>query len=395
MSTVKDVTKDLKAGRFVIIVDDRSRENEGDLAVAAEKITPKKMNFLIRSSSGIVCMPAEGRLLDRLDIRDMVERNSDRFSTAFTVSIDAKKGVTTGVSAADRVRTIRTVLNRDSKPKDIARPGHVFPLRYTPGGVLRRAGHTEASVDLCRLAGLKPAAVIGEIMNSDGSMAKGKELAAFAQKHDIRIISIAELIGYRRKKEVLVERASFAKLPTVYGEFNMILYRSLLDNSHHVALVKGIVRNRKDVLVRVHSECLTGDVFRSRRCDCGYQLRRSMDVINRNGSGVVLYLRQEGRGIGLPDKIKAYSLQDKGLDTVEANHRLGFGEDLRDYGIGAQILADLGLSSIRLMTNNPRKIIGLRGYGLKVVQRLPLKGVPNRHNSRYLKTKKEKMGHWL
>jgi len=395
LSSIEEAIKDIKEGKFVIIVDDEDRENEGDLAIAAEKVTTEAVNFMVKHARGLVCLPLKGERLDELEIPMMVSHNTSKFTTAFTVSIEAKHGVTTGISAKDRAETIKTVINPETKPSDIARPGHIFPLRAREGGVLVRAGHTEAIVDLAKMAGLYPAGVICEIMSEDGSMAKMPELKGVADKFGIKIVSIADLITYRRRHEKLVRRVAEAKLPTKYGEFRIIAYKSDMDADQHVALVMGDIENGEPVLARVHSECLTGDVFDSMRCDCGEQLDHAMRMIADEKRGVLLYMRQEGRGIGIHNKICAYELQDNGLDTVEANLSLGFPADLRDYGIGAQILNDLKLNKIRLLTNNPKKVIGLEGYGLEVVETVPIIIKPNQYNKRYLETKKEKMGHIL
>jgi 3,4-dihydroxy 2-butanone 4-phosphate synthase/GTP cyclohydrolase II len=393
LSTIPEAVEDIKAGKIIIIVDDEGRENEGDFAVAAEKVTPEAINFMAKEARGLICMPVMGERLEELRIPMMVQDNTARFSTAFTVSIEAKHGVTTGISAQDRATTIKTVINPATKPEDIARPGHVFPIKARPGGVLVRAGHTEAVVDLARLAGLYPAGVICEIMNEDGSMARLRQLEEMAAKYNMKMVSVADLITYRRRHEKLVQRVAEAKLPTKFGEFTIMAYRSKVDPDEHVALVYGDVVSGDPVLVRVHSECLTGDVFASLRCDCGQQLAMAMQAIVAEGKGVILYMRQEGRGIGLHNKLRAYALQDQGMDTVEANELLGFAADLRDYGIGAQILADIGLQSIRLLTNNPRKVVGLEGHGLKVVETVPIVAPPNTYNASYLKTKGAKLGH--
>jgi len=396
-NTIEEARKDIAAGKMVIVLDDAERENEGDLIMAAEKVTPEAINFMISHGKGLVCVPMTEERLDSLGLSPMVPENNESMKTAFTVSVDASKklGITTGISPSDRAKTIEVLINPSSKPSDIVKPGHVFPLRAMTGGVLRRAGHTEAAVDLAKLSGLYPAGVICEIIKSDGKMARTPDLIKFAKIHNIKIITIADLIKYRLKREKLIEKLAKTKLPTKHGDFILHAYRDKLEGFYHIALVKGKVNRKKNVMVRVHSECLTGDIFGSCRCDCGEQLNKSIDMINEEGSGVLLYMRQEGRGIGLLGKLKAYELQDKGRDTVEANEDLGYKADLRDYGIGAQILVDLGLSSIRLITNNPRKIVGLEGYGLKVTERIPLEIIPNKHNIKYLKTKSMKLGHIL
>ena len=395
LATIPEAIEDIKAGRFVIIVDDEGRENEGDLVMAAEKVTPEAINFMAKHARGLICLPVIGERLDELRIPLMVGENTSRHETAFTISIEAKHRVSTGISAYDRAVTIKAVLDPTTKPEDLARPGHTFPLRAREGGVLVRVGHTEAIVDLARLAGLYPAGVICEIMAEDGTMARFPELEVMAQQHGLKMVTIADLIAYRRRHERLVERMAQANLPTRYGEFIAIAYKSTIDPDEHVALVKGDISGQEPVLVRVHSECLTGDIFGSMRCDCGGQIALAMQAIANEGRGVFLYMRQEGRGIGLHNKIAAYALQDQGMDTVEANESLGFPADLRDYGIGAQILVDLGLRDIRLLTNNPRKVVGLEGYGLRVVETLPLIVTPNPVNIHYLETKQQKMGHLL
>jgi 3,4-dihydroxy 2-butanone 4-phosphate synthase/GTP cyclohydrolase II len=395
-NTIEEALADLAHGKMVILVDDEDRENEGDLCMAAEKVTPEAINFMAKYGRGLVCLSLTPERIDELKLPMMTDDNTSSFGTAFTVSIEAKKGVTTGISAADRATTILTAINPGTKAEDLAKPGHVFPLRARPGGVLQRAGQTEGSVDLARLAGTYPAGVICEIMSDDGTMARMPELLEFGKRHNIKIVTIKDLIGFRMRTERFVHRVSTTKLPTEYGgEFTVIAYANDVDSNVHIALVKGEIKHEDDVLVRVHSECLTGDVFGSKRCDCGEQLHRAMQKIKENGKGVILYMRQEGRGIGLVNKLKAYELQDKGLDTVEANIKLGFKPDLRDYGIGAQVLVDLGVRKMRLMTNNPKKIIGLEGYGLKVVERVAVETSPHERNLVYLKTKKKKLGHML
>ncbi len=395
LATIKEAIEDIKAGRFIIIVDDEGRENEGDLAMAAEMVDPDAINFMAKYGRGLICMPIIGERLDELNIPLMVGENTSKHNTAFTISIEAKKKVSTGISAYDRAATVKAVLDPATRPEDIARPGHTFPLRAREGGVLVRAGHTEAIVDLARLAGLYPAGVICEVMNEDGTMARLPQLEMFAKEYELKIISITDLITYRRRHEKLVTKVAQANLPTKYGQFTAIAYKSTIDPDQHVALVKGDLSSDEPVLVRVHSECLTGDVFGSLRCDCGEQIEMALNAIAEEDRGVLLYMRQEGRGIGLHNKIAAYALQDKGLDTVEANESLGFPADLRDYGIGAQILADLGVKKIRLLTNNPKKVVGLEGYGLHVVETVPLRVDPNPLNLRYLETKQQKFGHIL
>jgi len=393
--SVENVIADLRRGRMVIVVDDADRENEGDLIMAAEHVTAKAINFMAKEGRGLICVPTTNDRLQQLGIERMVKQNREVFKTDFQVSVDAARGISTGISAADRAETIRIMADPTAVPDDLVQPGHVFPLRARPGGVLQRAGHTEAAVDLAVLAGCRPIGVICEVMNDDGTMARLPQLVKFAKKHKLKLCTMASLIEYRRRSEKLVEREEVVKLPTDYGDFDLHLYRSRLDGQHHLALVRGDVAGKAGVLVRVHSECLTGDVFSSRRCDCGPQLQQAMRQVAEAGRGVIVYMRQEGRGIGLPAKIKAYKLQEQGLDTVEANQKLGYGMDLREYGLGAQILVDLGLKKIRLLTNNPKKIVGLEGYGLEVQEQVAIKVKANPHNVRYLKTKREKLGHLL
>ena len=394
-ATIPDAIEDIKAGKFLIIVDDENRENEGDLAIAAELVTPEAINFMARNARGLICLPITGSRLDELRVPLMVQENTAKFSTAFAVSIEAKHRTSSGISAHDRAATVKVVLDPNTKPEDLARPGHTFPIRAREGGVMVRAGHTEAIVDLAKFAGLYPAGVVCEIMNEDGTMARLPQLEAMADKFGIKIVSIADLITYRRRNEKFVERIAEAKLPTRYGDFVVIAYRSKVDPDEQVALVRGDISGDEPVLVRVHSECLTGDVFGSLRCDCGGQIALAMEKIAAEGRGVFLYMRQEGRGIGFHNKLRAYALQDQGLDTVEANIALGFEPDLRDYGIGAQILADLGLHKIRLLTNNPKKVIGLESYGLQIVETVELRTPPTPYNLEYLKTKQKKLGHLL
>ncbi len=390
---IEDIIKDMKLGRMVVLTDDEARENEGDLVMAGRFATPHKINFMAKYGRGLICAPLEEDRACALNLAQMERENKDPFKTNWLISVDAAKGGTTGISAADRARTIKVLSNPDSVPGDLTRPGHIFPLKARPGGVLARAGHTEACVDLLRLAGVHGAGVICEIMNPDGSMARLPQLTRFSVKHGLKFGTIADLIAYRRRRESLVDKAAVSVLPTKYGKFDIAIYKERLTGLEHVALTLGKIGD--PALVRVHSECLTGDVFGSCRCDCGPQLHAAMALIAREGSGAIIYMRQEGRGIGLANKIKAYNLQDKGYDTVTANEALGFAPDLRDYGIGAQILCDLGLRRLRLITNNPRKVVGLRGYGLEIKERVPLLIEPNKHNARYLNTKKEKMGHIL
>ncbi|MDP8230828.1 MAG: bifunctional 3,4-dihydroxy-2-butanone-4-phosphate synthase/GTP cyclohydrolase II [Candidatus Gorgyraea atricola] len=394
-NAIQDVISDFKRGKMVIVIDDEGRENEGDLVVAARFADKDAINFMIKHGRGLVCVPMEGKRLDGLGLHPMFEDNQDPYKTAWTISIDAKKGVKTGISAHDRSVTVKALINPRTRPSDLVRPGHIFPLRAKQGGILTRAGHTEACVDLARLAGLYPAGVICEIIKEDGTMARTPDLVKFSKRYGLKICTIADLIEFRRRSEKLVKRIVSTQIPTEFGKFKLHMYESAIDGSHHVALVKGDLSVNGPVFVRVHSECLTGDIFGSKRCDCGEQLRQAMKIIDQKGSGVLLYMRQEGRGIGLMNKIRAYALQDKGLDTVQANEALGFKPDLRDYGIGAQILVDLGLKKINLMTNNPKKIVGLEGYGLEVVRRVSLEMEPTHSNRRYLRTKKEKLGHRL
>ncbi|MEP6972554.1 MAG: bifunctional 3,4-dihydroxy-2-butanone-4-phosphate synthase/GTP cyclohydrolase II [Actinomycetota bacterium] len=395
-ASIPEAVEDIRTGRIVIVVDDADRENEGDLIMAAEKVTPEAIAFIVRHTSGVICMPVTGDRLDELQIPLMVAANTDHQRTAFTVSVDARRGVTTGISASDRATTILAIVSAATTPEDLSRPGHVFPLRYRDGGVLKRAGHTEASVDLARLAGLYPAGVLCETVNEDGTMARLPDLVTFAAEHDLKIISIADLIAYRRQHEVLVSRLAEATIPTPEGEFRSFAYESAVDGRTHVALVLGEIGNGEEVLTRLHSECLTGDVFASMRCDCGEQLHRSMEIVGEEGRGVILYIRgHEGRAIGLTHKLRAYELQDQGRDTVEANIELGFPADPRDYGIGAQILVDLGVRTMRLLTNNPAKRAGLEGYGLSISARVPIETEPTPQNIEYLRTKREKLGHLL
>lgn len=404
-SSIQEILEDIRAGRMAIVVDDGSRENEGDLTLMAEKVTPQAINFMLSQARGILCLAIAPEIAEALNLHPMVQDNNAKFETPFTVSIDAKNGISTGVSAEDRATTILTTIKKDAKPEDLVRPGHIFPLKARTGGVLVRTGHTEGAVDLARLAGLRPAAVICEIMNENGHMAKLPELKKFAEKHDLKICAIADIIKYRREKERLIEKKVSVNLPTLYGNFKVHLYRSRVDDYLHIALCHGNIgsldslptpQHQEPVLVRVHDECLTGDIFGSLRCDCGEQLHNALKMIQKEGSGVVLYMRQEGRGIGLENKLHAYALQEKeGLDTVEANERLGFLPDKRDYGIGAQILKDLGITKMRLLTNNPTKFKALEGYGLKIVERVPIPVTPKKENIRYLETKKKKLGHLI
>ena len=395
LSAVLEAIQDFKAGRIVIIVDDEDRENEGDFAMAAELVSPEAVNFMATHGRGLICVPMMGRRLEDLRLPMMVQENTARLGTAFTVSVDVLKGATTGISAYDRSATIKALISQDTQPEDLGRPGHIFPLRYMEGGVLVRAGQTEASVDLARLAGMHPAAVICEVMADDGEMARMPQLERVADTYGVKIVSVADIIAYRREHEKLIERVAEARLPTMYGEFTAISYRSIVDKDEHVALVKGDLNPNEPTLVRVHSECLTGDVFDSMRCDCGDQMAQALQDIEAEGRGVFLYMRQEGRGIGIHNKLKAYALQDTGLDTVEANLQLGFAPDLRHYGVGAQILVDLGVRKMRLLTNNPKKVVGLDSFGLDLVERVPIITRSTEHNRRYLATKQARLGHML
>lgn len=393
--TIEEAIADIRNGKMIILSDDEDRENEGDLVIAAEKVTPDVINFMAKYGRGLICLTLTEERTEQLQLAPMAQENTSSFGTAFTISIDARKGVTTGISAKDRAMTILTAIDPEARSTDLVRPGHIFPIRAQRGGVLKRAGQTEGSVDLARLAGLSPAGVICEIMNEDGTMARLPDLIEFGKQHDLKLVTIKDLIEYRMKRESLVHRVTEARLPTEYGDFNAVVYQNEIDREVHIALVKGTIEEDKPALVRVHSGCVTGDIFGSRRCDCGEQLHAAMSRIEKEGSGVLLYLNQEGRGIGLVNKLKAYRLQDGGKDTVQANLELGFKADLRDYGIGAQILVDLGLRKIRLMTNNPRKIVGIEGYQLEVVERVPIEIEPHEKNVHYLRTKKNKLGHML
>jgi 3,4-dihydroxy 2-butanone 4-phosphate synthase / GTP cyclohydrolase II len=394
-SSIEEALEDIRDGKMVVVCDDPTRENEGDLTMAAQFVTPEAINFMAKEGRGLICLALTAARCEELGLDLMAAKNESAFETAFTVSIEARSGVSTGISAADRARTIQVAIDPETSPRELVQPGHVFPLKARTGGVLERVGQTEAGVDLARLAGLNPAAVICEIMNDDGTMARVPDLGPYCERHGLKMITVADLVAYRRRHEKLVERVVSTSLPTAFGEFVAVGYRSLVDNKHHVALVKGEVVGADDVLVRVHSECLTGDVFHSLRCDCGEQLESALAMIEREGRGVLLYLSQEGRGIGLLNKLRAYKLQEDGLDTVDANLRLGLPADLRDYGIGAQILVDLGLTTIRILTNNPKKISGLAGYGLSVTDQLPIQHAPNPHNEAYLRAKRDKLGHTL
>jgi 3,4-dihydroxy 2-butanone 4-phosphate synthase / GTP cyclohydrolase II len=394
-ATIEAALEDIRQGRMVVVVDDEGRENEGDLTMAAQFVTPEAINFMAKEGRGLICLALTPERCDDLGLDLMAAKNESAFETAFTVSIEARAGVSTGISAADRAHTIQVAIDPETSPRELVQPGHVFPLKAKAGGVLERVGQTEAAVDLARLAGLNPAGVICEVMNDDGTMARVPDLEVYCRRHDLKMISVADLVAYRRLAEKLIERVVATRLPTTFGDFVAVGYRSLVDNKHHVALVKGDVEGAQDVLVRVHSECLTGDVFHSLRCDCGEQLESALSMIEREGCGVLLYLSQEGRGIGLLNKLRAYKLQEEGLDTVDANLKLGLPADLRDYGIGAQILSDLGLTSIRILTNNPKKISGLAGYGLSVTDQIPIQHVPNPHNEAYLRAKRDRLGHTL
>jgi 3,4-dihydroxy 2-butanone 4-phosphate synthase / GTP cyclohydrolase II len=396
-ATIEEAIEDIRQGKMVVVCDDENRENEGDLTMAAQFVTPEAINFMAKEARGLICLALTPERCEELGLDLMAAKNESAFETAFTVSIEAhsRHGVTTGISAADRARTIQVAIDPQTSPRELVQPGHVFPLKARPGGVLERVGQTEAAVDLARMAGLIPAGVICEIMNDDGSMARVTDLEPYCERHGLKMVTVADLVAYRRRHEKLVERVVATRLPTAFGDFTAVGYRSLIDNKHHVALVKGEVDGAEDVLVRVHSECLTGDVFHSLRCDCGEQLESALSMIEQEGSGVLLYLSQEGRGIGLLNKLRAYKLQEEGLDTVDANLRLGLPADLRDYGIGAQILVDLGLTSIRILTNNPKKISGLAGYGLSVADQIPIEHKSNPHNEAYLRAKAEKLGHTL